>query len=93
MLLIFSGCTAIIDTIAIESGKEQIKEVGADDKATYFCYDLYNKKDCPRGTYQYDRDLVFLIPGTSRFCFGITPVTPNQYGMHCWYHNFIKKGE
>ena len=85
IILTLSGCSQM----AIDAGRDKMKEFDLQDDVTYICYDLINKKECPKDLLQLDINILPIVPGTSRFCFGFSKITPNEQGMHCYYRNWI----
>ncbi len=86
VLLGLSGCATMHDR-----GVAYIKENHLEKAVTTICYDYWDKKDCPMGTFQADIDVLPSIPGTSRFCFGFTEVgTKYPAGMKCYSKDIVK---
>lgn len=88
--LMFTGCASVMQ----QAGNDYLIATGHNDDSTGFCYDYWDKVDCPKGLIQVDLDVFKVIPGTSRFCFGIldtNATTPD--GMICVKHNFIPDTE
>ena len=85
-----TGCSGVKPKVVAE---EMLRNNSYGNKVTTVCYDLINKKDCPDGMRQIDRQVVpfWGNPLTSRFCFGFTKkdlVIPT--GMYCYSRDIIK---
>ena len=86
---LLTGCSGL----ARDVGATIIKENKLEDKQVTVCYDLWDKKDCPKSTKQYDRKLLpfWWNPLTSRFCVGLTETSSvSPEGMYCYNKDIIK---
>jgi len=86
-VFLFSGCSQM----AIDAGNKYIDKHDLRSKVTMVCYDLVDKKECPKGAKQLDINILPFIPLSSRFCLGIIDrnfTKPN--GMYCYDYDFIE---
>lgn len=87
LAILLSGCAGSFK----QSAEQVINKHNLRNKVTTVCYDYWDKKDCPKGTLQYDIDVVPYIPSNSRFCFGTTSSEDKTpIGMYCYKRDIIK---
>jgi len=87
MAIMFSGCSQM----AIDAGNKYIKKHNLENSVTTVCYDLVDKKSCPKGTKQLDINILPFIPLSSRFCLGFVDIDSTKPdGMYCYKYDIIK---
>jgi hypothetical protein len=85
-ILLFTGCSIVKPKI-----EDTITKYNLEDKVTVVCYDLFDKKECPTKSVQYDINILSVIPYESRFCLGILDINftvPD--GMYCYSRDLYK---